>query len=158
MNIEDLEKMIYAINEDSDAMDVSKCRSTVAGMVQRVRAVKNLFDEVFTEWLLVNDELVEGDNRYYLGNVTKIKCTDLSKTLEMLLEHTGGDFDRVVECLSSNAYKYGACRKVLHDSFKECFEESLEIDIKTTKPKKQIKQANSKYLKKGSNNGRTSKK
>jgi hypothetical protein len=58
------------------------------------------------------------------------KCRDPRKTLEFLV--TAGDFDSLANCLSSNAWKYGAVRKYLTEIGKpNAYGELFETIIKT---------------------------
>ena len=83
--------------------------------------------------------------RLYPGTVKRTKCKDTRVTFEALLELTGGDIDSIHECMSSGAFKHGACRKVLGDSWGDHFSVEEVKDLKTGKPKKALLLTDDRY-------------
>jgi hypothetical protein len=79
--------------------------------------------------------------RYYLGMNKSVKCKNHAGTLGVVLETSGGDLDKVVECLSSGAWKYGAVRVLLEeagkpDAFDELFTTEEKPEVREGKPAK----------------------
>lgn len=81
----------------------------------------------------------EGEKRLYVGIDKRTKNTSPKATLERLLDAAGGDLGVVAECLSSGAWKPGACRGVLGEKWSECFTVEEVPDIKTGAPKRVLK-------------------
>tara|TARA_Y100000310_G_scaffold172765_1_gene172903 strand:- start:915 stop:1442 length:528 start_codon:yes stop_codon:yes gene_type:complete len=93
-------------------------------------------------------EVVIGSIRYYIGTTKTYKVKDKADLLEALLNHTGGDFDAIVECLSSNAFKHGAVRKQFEDEqkFDQHFEQDVVRNIKDGSPKRGLQEVNDDFV------------
>lgn len=87
----------------------------------------------------------DGPKRYYVGTNKTTKCLNVRATIEAILQASGGDFDVLVDCLSSNALKHGASRKVLGDQTKKFFETSEVADLKTGEAKPRLQVADGRF-------------
>lgn len=88
-------------------------------------------------WINRNGEIVDGTVRYYVGVTKTTKCTSVKDALEAILEASGGDMDAVVACMSTGAWKHGACSKLLpKEVYDALFVAREEEDIKEGKPAK----------------------
>ena len=87
-------------------------------------------------------EIVDGSVRYYVGVVNTIKCLDVKATLEAILEASGGDCDAAVACMSANAWKPGASKKLLPpEVYDALFQSTVDDELREgkAKPDKLIK-------------------
>lgn len=66
-------------------------------------------------------ETAEGPKRLYVTVDKVTKCNSPAETLAGMLDNTGGDLDAVARCLSSGAWKPGACRGVLGGEWRRHF-------------------------------------
>lgn len=64
-------------------------------------------------WIKRNGPIIDGTVKHYVGVAKTTKCVSVRDTLEAVLEASGGDYDAVVACLASSAWKHGACAKLL---------------------------------------------
>lgn len=95
-------------------------------------------------WIDAHGPITEGELRWYVGTNRTHKCRDVRGTLAALLEATGGDLDRVAECLSSSAWKPGAAKAVLPDA--DAWFETVETpDLKTGKPERRLQKADANF-------------
>jgi len=108
------------------------------------RAWCQLIDGGFIDYMLdhhtdIPIKTADGEKRLYVGTEKRTKCPSPKATLERLLNLTGGDLGTVAECLSSGAWKPGACRELLGDQWGECFTVEEVPDIKTGTAKRVVK-------------------
>ena len=93
----------------------------------------------------IEPETMDG-KRLYVGNKKKTKCRDLYAALDAILEATNGDLEAVAEALSTNAIKPGHAKTLLGEKWGEHFDVTEELDLKTGKPKKELKLADGRYI------------
>lgn len=144
-----IERDILAINDEADAQHIARTIQRVEWLTGRARELDKLLKQALIEYLDQPggpQEINIGDVRYYVGNKKTIKCRDNRRTVEALLNATGGDFEKFVECLSSNALKHGACRTVLGDEFDSHFEEKVDTDLKTGAPTREVKRIDARFM------------
>ena len=112
-----------------DALDEKQ----VAEFYEHIKSVRYRFNEYYRlwtegiiEWIEAHGEpLVEtagGPRRLYVAPDKTTKCLDNRDALVAVLTATGGDVDALLGCLSSNAFKPGACKAVLGDEWPKHFE------------------------------------
>lgn len=92
-------------------------------------------EELLTQYVEKNGEFIDGGIRYYVASEMKYKCNDIREMIEEALVRTGGDVDALCLLLSTNAFKHGACKKLLGDDFKKFWTVSEAVDLKTGAPK-----------------------
>ena len=121
----------------------------IAGGMKRLRDAKAVLEAFLVDWLptTLTRELRIGTKKWYVGPNKNTKCRSVRATIEALMLVTGGDFDALVDCLSVNCLKPGACRKVLGEAFRAHFDEIVEMDLKTSEPKKSLHELDEKFLK-----------
>ncbi len=89
-------------------------------------------------------DLVCGDLRAYVGQQKDTKCVDPKATL---MEFLGMDLDIAAGCLSSNAWKPGACRAALPpSSFDRLFKTETKDVVKEGKATKQLIKVNQHFM------------
>lgn len=103
---------------DDLARDIKSFKEEVADdLKERIKADGKAFE--FGDWL------------YIVGKKKTEKCKGVKDCITAILELSGGDWGAVEDCLSSNALKVGAVRKVLADQFDmhytTTFGEELEL-------------------------------
>ncbi len=62
-----------------------------------------------------NGPIINGTQKWYVAAEKETKCRDYSKTINTILEVSGGDEQRLIDCLSSNAFKHGTIKKLLKE-------------------------------------------
>lgn len=146
---------IEAIDADTPADDLAAVVCTVDFWDEQMKLLKAALSERKLEWLK-NDgkprELVIGETRHVLVNKKKVVCPDKLGTLTALFDAAGGDMEKVADCIASAGLKHGACRTVLGDAYANHFDEIVEIDEETKKPRKQVLALNEKFIRKGVSN------
>ena len=118
-------------------------------LAEATRLLKSRLEAAAIKWIQENGELEYGDIRYYVGPNKTTKCLDAGKTLEALLSATDGDFEAVVRCMSSSAWKHGACREALPPAvYENLFRTEEVMDLKEGKPKgPRLQKVNERFLK-----------
>jgi hypothetical protein len=143
----DLSIDVATIELDTPADHVALTIGRIDDAIRRAKELKAELEATLLEWIPANGgELIIGDVRYYVGPDKKVKCRSISATVTALMEISGGDYDAFCECLSANAIKPGAARKLLADKFDEFFETTETLDLKTGKPLKKVQAINTRFL------------
>lgn len=88
---------------------------------QLVSAISKQYEQEAIGWCMENNTalVLNQDHYYYAGIDRTVKCKDVSKALENVLELTGGDFDEMVKLLVANPIKHGAYRDFIKRKFIE---------------------------------------
>jgi hypothetical protein len=121
----------------------------------RIDAAKALLKEISQRWEAAMVSRIERDGpievgpiRYYAGPDKDTKCVDVRATTEACMDAAQGDVDAYTSVLSSNAYKPGACRKLLPpEKFDALFVTTERVVLKEGKPAKQLQKVNTSFLK-----------
>lgn len=139
---------VSSLSPDAPVEQVLAVSDRIDAATQRLREVKEMIKDAMKDFINANGEIEIDTVRWYVG-VEKIKkCKDNARTIEIAYEAVGGDADRFSELLGANAFKPGACSKVMTDEqFAECFEVVVRQDLKTGKPKKSVHKVDSRFLK-----------
>ncbi len=137
---------LLTINQSVLTMTPATAADDVAELMQRIdfakqhlRELEQQFKAALIEWINTNGDLTIGDKRYYVTTAKRTKPKDLAALTEAVMQATGGDFDKFVKTLGANAYKLGACKTVLGDEWDIHFTVEPVDDLKTGKPKKEVK-------------------
>lgn len=139
---------VSALSPDAPVEQLLTVRDRIDAAMQRLREVKQMGDEAAIAWINANGDIEVGTVRYYVGVTKTKKCKDTAATVEAAYEAVEGDAGRFAELLSSNAFKPGACAKVMSEEvFAEHFEVIEQQDLKTGKPKKSVHKVDSRFLK-----------
>lgn len=106
---------------------------------ERVAALLDEIDDVIVPELQAAGGCVMGEVRYYAGPDKDHKNRDLLTTVEAVFQASSGDWQAFVDCLSTNAFKAGATRKLFEASgeparFEACFETVEKWVVKEGKP------------------------
>jgi hypothetical protein len=77
---------------------------------------------------------------YTVSPDKKIKCRDVKTTLSTLIDKFKGDLDKVAQCLSTSAWKYGEIRTLLEElkddkTFDALFETTVDWEAERKEPK-----------------------
>jgi hypothetical protein len=116
----------------------------------QAREIKQQLEQRLKDWILEHGEIEIGDKRYYVGVHRKSKpAIPLPELVAVLMDVTGGDFDRFCQLLAANAFKPGECKKALGERFDEVFETTTETDVETGKPKQSVKMFDKKFGNRG---------
>ena len=137
---------VYELVENGAATreEVIEALNVRAAMKARMKEVDAAFEAAVIAWIQANGEIECGDIRYYVGTEKVTRCIDQTTTLWTLLEAGGGD--TVAHCLSSGAFKPGACREVLGELWDGHFVTTERPDLKTGKPKRGLRSVDKRFL------------
>lgn len=149
-----------ALAEPDAAMEyMISTRMKIDAFLKRAKEFKERIENALIAWIEKNKQEIQytvddkGNSvRLYTGHPKDKKCRDVGATLQFLLETTGGDWDAVVGCLSSNAVKHGAVNAILKEKgleskFEELFEVTERVTLEEGKPKKQLLTVDTRFLK-----------
>lgn len=138
---------VVAIHDEVEAGQVAAIIDKMDAYKRRIKEIDATLKEALIDWINANGELTLGTKRYYVGSTKKTKPVDRIKLTIALIEAVQGDFDSFDEMLSANAFKPGACKKLLGDEWGNHFEETIVEDVKTGKPKKDVKVIDERFVK-----------
>lgn len=112
----------------------------IGDMTCRLHELKQQAEDAAIEYIGTHGEQVIGVIRYYVGPNKTTKPIDLAKAAEGMLNMSGGDWQTFTDCLSSGAFKPGACRKLFElnrGDFNAFFETVETNELREGKPKLQ---------------------
>ena len=102
---------------------------------EQIRLAEHDLKARLVEYIKANGEFQLGPIRYYIGPDRETKCTNLRGCVEAVLVETGGDVDAFTCLLSMNAFKPGACKKLLPLSkYSELFLTTEKTRLKQGEP------------------------
>lgn len=110
-----------------------------AGLKAIVREYSARLEEAAIDYINRHGPVESLTARFYVGTAKTTKCRDTALAVDAVLQACGGDFGTLLQCLSSQPLKHGACRGVLGDEWDRHFETTEKADIKTGAPVKGIK-------------------
>ncbi len=116
-----IQNQVLAINTSMTVGEVMMVGNDVDFLLQHLKEIKKQHTEAVIEWIKVNGEFMVGDNLYKIGKTKTVKCLNLAKTVEAVLNACGGDFAEFVQVLSSGAFKPAATANVLGDDAEQHF-------------------------------------
>ena len=141
-----LRESILAIHNEAEADQVCKAIDKIDAYKRAIKDIDATFKEALIDWINRNGEVTLGTKRYYVGTTKKTKPRDLQRLTEAAITACQGDFAAFCEALSSNAYKPGKCREILGDDWGDHFYEEVVQDVKTGKPKKDVKVIDERFV------------
>lgn len=149
-DIQQCDASVTAIGPDAPVESVVETICLIDGMMSRIKDLKAQLESRAVEWIKANGEFAIGDVRYYVGTPKVTKCRDVRGAVESVLELTGGDLGRLVDCLASGALKHGTVRKLMDElgataRFDELFDVTYDEALKEGK----LQKADVKFLKVG---------
>lgn len=119
-----------ALSPDAIAESYPRLRDKLEFMKRKIVAAMDELDERACDWIRMNGRDItytvddKGHKmRLYLSHPKTVKCRDVRRTVQSLLKHCDGDWDRFESCLSSSAIKIKPSREILPSAeFLECFQ------------------------------------
>lgn len=145
-----LDERVAAIASPGAPLEfIAAVRDVVRAQLERAKERAKAVDEAMLEHIeATGEDIVIGDVRYYAAHPKDIDCPDKEATAVAVLEAVGGDMRRFGECLSSDAFKPGACRKVLApEVFDRCFVTTVRDKLAEGKPAaKRLVAADTRFL------------
>ena len=121
--------------------DVLLLRGKAEEAARRLKQLRDGIDDVLLAWLKANGGKYEsGEWRYVAAPDKSYKAKNIRDAVDATLQACGGDVDAFVSCLSANALKPGAVRKVLGDKFDDYFETVVGDKVK-------VQAINTKFIK-----------
>ena len=110
-----LETDILVLNPDAPIDALLGLMNRVRAAKDQLRKIERMIEDRGIEFINARGAFRAGDILYTVGRDKRVKCTDPKSLLSTLLEATGGDLDRVADCLASDAWKSGATRQTLEE-------------------------------------------
>lgn len=108
----------------------------IESMKRRLRELESAMKPKLIEFIkAIGKPLMVGTVKYFVGRKKVTKCTDRAAALEAMFVACDGDFAKVVDGLSSDAFKHGWCEETLPaDVYAKCFATVYEDELKHGKP------------------------
>ncbi len=139
MVLPEFRRVVRALTESDDAETVAAVIKLIAGLKSTVNKLWAELEPRAVAWIDQHGPLRVGEIEYSVGHDRSTKCIDLLEATRVGLDAVGGDLDRFIQLLASNAYKYGTFRATAgEDAFNRCFTVEKRDRLKdgTPKPKK----------------------
>ena len=142
LDLLDLADEVLSIDDGTSQDDLLATYQRVLYFKEKMNEIAQSAKEAVIEWMKDNEvkKIEIDDQRYYrLKRVKKVTCRDVTETAHRLLDATGGELDKVLGLLASDAWKHGSCHQVLGDEgYEACFETTFVEDLELKKPKLQL--------------------
>ena len=134
-------RLVAQLDGGVDTFDVlPNAMGLIEEVIRRCRELKSEVERHAVGYISIHGEQHIGPVRYYVGVTKTYKPRTLVEAVEAILDASGGDMARFTDCLSSNALKAGATRKMFADAgcperFDAVFEASEEQELREGKVK-----------------------
>jgi hypothetical protein len=148
-----IEAGVWTITPETPVEQVADVLGKIEWMIRRAKEVKDELECRMVEKIqTTGEDIVIGDCRYYVGVAKTVKCIDPKTTLEEILTTSGGDVGKVIDCLSSKAFKYGTVRRFFEEAgqfqtYGRLFETVEADELKTGKPTRRLQKVNEAFVK-----------
>lgn len=104
--------------------------TALANFKKRVAEVEAQIKAGVIAHIKANGPIVNGDVRYYVAPNKTTKCLDARGVLDALMTATAGDLEAVTACLSTDAWKPAATKKVLGKDADKWFLDEVKDALK----------------------------
>lgn len=145
----DLYTAVARVSDDMPAEELLMLRGKIDVAIAQLRGLRDLLDiDHIIPAVMDRGTVTVGDSRYWVGLDKDTKCLSVAETIKAVCKATEGDEEALVACLSVNAFKPGACRKVLPpDDYGRLFVTTEKMTLKdgTAAPKK-LQSVNEKFI------------
>ena len=155
INMQAISKLLDVIgaerSEDNDRA-LLRVRDRAIVSLRMARELMASVDAALIDYMTLNqcDLEISDTERLYVGSTRVTKSVDDQEILMAILEAGNGDMELLTTgsggMLGSQPWKPGAVRALIGDAkFAQCFTTETKLDIKTGKPAKSIKVADSRF-------------
>jgi hypothetical protein len=114
--INDLEQKAAILCVDEPEIELHNWLNLTSVLVARARQIRQQIEQIAIKWIEANGPVVSGDLEYTVGYRREVRCLDRQRTLDMILECSGGDLSTIVDHLRADPYKYGSVRGLIGES------------------------------------------
>ena len=150
--ISQLLNVIGAERSDENDRALLRVRDRVIVAVRTARELMAAVDAMLIDYMTLNqcDLEISETERLYVGNTRVTKSIDDQEILMAILEAGNGNMELLTTgaggMLGSQPWKPGAVRELIGDAkFRKCFTTEVKMDVKTGKPSKSVKVADSRF-------------
>jgi hypothetical protein len=110
------------LTPESPVEDMVKAAGVESILKEFAKCITVIRKKKFVEWIEQNGrEIIIGSTKCYVGSETTTKCNSVPQAAEAIFLAVGGDIEAFKNCLASDAFKPGACKKILADEFNKYF-------------------------------------
>ena len=109
--INEIEDRAMALLIDEPEVDLQSWLNLSSVLMARAKQIRQRVEQIAVKWIEANGPVMSGDLQYTVGYRREVHCLDRQRTLDMILECSGGDLNAIVDHLRSDAYKYGSVRR-----------------------------------------------
>ena len=155
INMQTISKLLNVIGaERSDENDraLLRVRDRAIVALRQARELMADVDAALIDYMGLNqcDLQISDTERLYVGNTRVTKSIDDQEILMAILEAGNGNMELLTTgaggMLASQPWKPGAVRELIGDAkFRKCFTTEVKMDVKTGKPSKSVKVADSRF-------------
>ena len=155
INMQAISKLLDVIgaerSEDNDRA-LLRVRDRAIVSLRMARELMASVDAALIDYMNLNqcDLQISDTERLYIGSTRVTKSIDDQEILMAILEAGNGDMELLTTgaggMLGSQPWKAGAVRALIGDEkFAQCFTTETKLDLKTGKPAKSVKVADSRF-------------
>ena len=140
---------VAGLSADSPADDLLAMKTRIKFQQDELRKAAAMLEKIMIDNIQAHGQITVGDIRYYVGpeSDTKLQEGKLEAAVDAVLTAVGGDMAKFAGCLSTGAFKPGACEKTLDpDAFNALFVTTTQTDLKTGKPLKKLRSVDMRFV------------
>ena len=144
--------LIGAERSDENDRALLRVRDRAIVALRTAREMMADVDAAIIDYMTLNqcDLQISETERLYVGSTRVTKSVDDQEILMAILEAGNGNMELLTTgeggMLASQPWKHGAVRALIGDAkFAQCFTTETKLDVKTGKPAKSVKVADSRF-------------
>jgi hypothetical protein len=125
----DLEATAAALRADEPEIEIQNWLNLTTVLVARAKEIRRMVEQVAIEWINKNGPVQVGDIEYTVGHNKTVRCVDVPRCTNLILESGAGDVSSIVNSLRTDPFKYGTVRSLIGEA------NFFEVFRTETKPK-----------------------
>lgn len=144
---------LSAITNGNASLDqLMLCRNMIDLLMEFAKAADKAWDARMFAYVQINGSVVVGPITYYIARPSSVKDRGVGTTFQIVMDAAEGDVDKIAGCLSTNAWKHGAVKKLLKESgqiekYDLCFVKVTAKDRLGKEKPKQLQRLDTTFLK-----------
>jgi hypothetical protein len=156
--IAEVEDRAMALLIDAPEADLQNWLILSSVLSARAKLIRQRIEQLAIKWIETNGPIVAGDLQYTVGYRKAVRCVDRQRTLDLILESSGGDLNALLDHLRADPYKYGSVRGLIGESnYKDVFKSESRPKLHCGSPQIELLAINTRYLRPKASTTRQSK-
>jgi hypothetical protein len=124
-------------------------------LTARVKQIRQRIEQIAIKHIETHGPIVSGDLEYTVGYRNEVKCLDRQRTLDLILEASGGDLGSIVDYLRAEPFKYGSIRGLIGlTNYQKVFKNVARPKLNCGAPQLELLATNVRYVRSKTSNTR----